>query len=159
MKKEKVKFKVGDRVAISMNHEGDFSDTFVFDPNQELQYGEVISVLPKNELLILWESDYLNHSIYSSKTGTCTYEPKIVSNKGILLAYVADAQFSVLEKEYRKIEKEIKNKIKSAAKLIIEANNMAHTSNVGPLADMYDAISPLYSAMDQSGWNTSSFGC
>jgi hypothetical protein len=157
--KEKYIFNVGDRVAVSLNHNGDLSTKFVYDGNHGLEYGEVISVLPKNKLLILWEAAYLNHSNYSTKTGKYTYEPKIMNSNGILPAKDAEEQFSVLEKEFKKIEKEIKDKLENAAKLIIEADKLASKATDGTLSDMYDAISPLYDAMDKCGWNTSSFSC
>ena len=164
MKKEKsIAFSVGDRVAISMDHEGEFSPTLVYNADHDLEYGEVMAVLPANKLLIKWDTEYYNQPKYEKSNnlwGTVTtYEPKVMSSKGIFPADVAKKQFSVLEKEYKVVEKQIKNKLKDAAKLIKEANKLAENVNAGSLASMYDAIDPLYAAMDSSGWNTSSFSC
>jgi hypothetical protein len=69
------------------------------------------------------------------------------------------AKFSELEKEYEAVAKQIKVKLVEAGKLIKEANKMAKKAGADSLADMYDAIDPLESAMDACGWRTSSWNC
>lgn len=66
---------------------------------------------------------------------------------------------SDLEKEFKVVEKQIKEKMKTAAALIKEANKMAKAAGARNLQDMYEASSPLVSAMDSSGWRSSSWGC
>lgn len=66
---------------------------------------------------------------------------------------------SKIEQEFKNFSKGIKAKIKEAAKLVLEANKMAKEAHASSLADMYDAVAPLISAMDNSGWRSSSWGC
>lgn len=70
----------------------------------------------------------------------------------------ADKELSRLEKEFKLVEKEVAVKLKEAAKLLKEANKIAKKTG-NNLSEMYEAIDPLYAAMDQCGWQTSSFGC
>ncbi len=64
-----------------------------------------------------------------------------------------------IEAAYKNVSKEIREKMKEAGKLVKEANSMAKKAKLGPLADLYDAVSPLVDAMDNSGWRSSSWGC
>lgn len=72
---------------------------------------------------------------------------------------ILESEQYTLEEEFRKANKDIKNKILEAAKLIKEANSIAKTSHLGRLANIYAAIVPLINAMDDSGWRSSSWGC
>lgn len=65
-----------------------------------------------------------------------------------------------LEKDFKEVEKSIKEKMRDAAALVREANRMAQKAGARNLADMqYGAASPLVGAMDDSGWRSSSWGC
>lgn len=65
---------------------------------------------------------------------------------------------SDLEKEFKAVEKKISAKMKEAAKLVREANEMAQAAGAPHLESM-DASYQLVSAMDDSGWRSSSWGC
>lgn len=156
MKKELI-FKVGDCIAASLDTNGDLSKQLVYNPDYDLEYGKVIAVLPNNKLLIKWDTNYHNQVKYEN--GSETYEPIVMTSTGIFLADEAKKKFSVLEKEYKAIEDQIKDKLKGAADLLKSANKLAISANIENLANMYDAIQPLYDAMDKCGWNTSSFNC
>ena len=65
---------------------------------------------------------------------------------------------SQIEKDFEALEKQIKNKVKAAAKLLDEAQGLAQKQHHN-LSEMYNAYGPLYAAMDNAGWRTSSFGC
>lgn len=64
-----------------------------------------------------------------------------------------------LEKEFKVVQKQVKEKVKAAAALVKEAGKLAEKGGLPPLADMYDVSSPLVSAMDNNGWRSSSWGC
>jgi uncharacterized protein YwqG len=64
-----------------------------------------------------------------------------------------------IEADFKAATKEVKQKMKDAAKLIKEANSIALDAHAKSLADMYDAVSPLIDAMDNAGWRSSSWGC
>lgn len=65
---------------------------------------------------------------------------------------------SKLDEEFKAVEKEIKEKMKSAAALVREAGKLAKKHGA-ELQSMYDAAGPLVSAMDDNGWRSSSWGC
>lgn len=79
--------------------------------------------------------------------------------KDLLPFKEALAQFKTLEKEFTAYEKQIEKKMKEAAKLIREADKLARKAGVDSLNEMHNATYPLYDAMDDTGWNTSSFNC
>lgn len=65
---------------------------------------------------------------------------------------------SNIEQEFKKVSKDIKDKMKEAAVLINEAGKLARSARV-PLGSMYDETRPLVNAMDNNGWRSSSWGC
>lgn len=81
---------------------------------------------------------------------------------------------ATLENDFAQVAKQINDKIKQAAKNLKEANQLVlgvglsglgedarNYDNTQEQYDMRDQIdtSPLYKAMDDAGWQTSSFGC
>lgn len=64
-----------------------------------------------------------------------------------------------IEKDYKALAKLIKQNMQDVAKIIRSSNKLAKRAHATSLADMYDAVSPLISAMDDSGWRSSSWGC
>lgn len=85
--------------------------------------------------------------------------PEEVLTRDLLLEADGEVKYSKLEAEWNVAEAEVAVKLREAAKLITEANSIAEKAGCDSLTNMYDAIRPLYSAMDNAGWNTSSFGC
>lgn len=69
------------------------------------------------------------------------------------------SQKDELEKEFEAASKEIHAKMKEAAKLVKEANKMAQKTGAPHLESMWEVTSPLVSAMDDSGWRSSSWNC
>jgi hypothetical protein len=95
---------------------------------------------------------------YMKKMG----QPSIIEEvalKDLLPLQEANAQFSKLEKEFKAYEKQVLAKMKEAGKLIKEANKLAQKAGVESLNEMYNATHPLFNAMEETGWNTSSLGC
>jgi hypothetical protein len=78
---------------------------------------------------------------------------------------------SDLDKDFKRVEKQVRAKMEAAAALIKEAKDMADANGIAGetnedsgesgLAswDFYDAVRPLRDAMDYAGWRTSSWGC
>lgn len=64
-----------------------------------------------------------------------------------------------IESEFKNYQKQIKKKLKEAAKLVNEAGELAEKAHARSLESMWEATSPLVSAMDANGWNSSSWGC
>lgn len=64
-----------------------------------------------------------------------------------------------LEKEFKQVEKLVKEKMKEAAALVNEAGKLAKKAHVESLESMYSAVSPLVNAMDNNGWRSSSWSC
>jgi len=63
-----------------------------------------------------------------------------------------------LEREFATVEVAVKDKLADAAKLVNEAAAIANKGNVD-IQDMYDATRDLERAMENAGWNTSSWHC
>lgn len=85
--------------------------------------------------------------------------PEEVLTQSLVLEADGDAKYNKLEAEWNVAETEVTAKLKQAAQLITEAGDIADKAGCDSLANLYDAIRPLYRAMDGAGWNTSSFGC
>jgi hypothetical protein len=70
-----------------------------------------------------------------------------------------------LEKTFRRVEKKVAAKIKEAADLIKEANEMAQSTGAESASqglssyDFYTACAPLRNALDEAGWSSSSMRC
>lgn len=64
-----------------------------------------------------------------------------------------------IEVEFKSYQKQIKEKMREAAKLVHEAGDLAKQAHARSLESMYDACRPLVSAMDDNGWRSSSWGC
>lgn len=64
---------------------------------------------------------------------------------------------SKYEQEYKEVAKQVKEKVKQAAALVREANKLAKKGHAKDLQSM--GAWDLVSAMDDSGWRSSSWGC
>jgi hypothetical protein len=150
MKKE-VKFKVGDRVAraTSEYYPNEYSDAQTvplrYNPDNELELGEVVDVSVKGKLTVKWDDDYNDSN-------------EVVEAADLLTEEEGKAKWNSLEADFKSVEKEVKAKMKEVAKGIKEAQKLAQKVGYN-VADMYGAYGDLYSAMDGAGWRTSSFGC
>jgi hypothetical protein len=63
-----------------------------------------------------------------------------------------------LEQEFDKVQDTIRLKIRLAAASIKEAAALANKAGTD-LRDMYEDVGPLMDALDDAGWNPSSFSC
>lgn len=137
------KFKPGVRVTEKFN--GPLNDNFQ-DPN----FGTVIDKLAsQGKVFVQWEKRWDNDSDRLNE----------VNVKDLLLESEAKDKLSELEKEYQELENQILPKMKEIAKLIKESNKLAKKGGYESLSEMYEVTGNLYHAMDQAGWNTSSWGC
>lgn len=99
------------------------------------------------KVYVKWDATYLNPS------------PSEVLVSDIDLEEKVQAKATKLEEEFAAYEKQVVAKMKEAGKLIREANKLAKKAGLDGLNDMYEATGPLYDAMDDAGWRTSSFNC
>jgi hypothetical protein len=161
-------FTVGQRVGCALDAGCNFTAKVRYDGNYGEDpgpaFGKVTEVLRNGKVVVLWDDDYLNdHDVrFDEKTGqekSSTAKGITMDTKLLLPEAEMKAKFSELEKEYEKVAVQIRSKLTEAGKLIKEANKMAKKAGVDSLAAMYDATSPLESAMDACGWRTSSWGC
>lgn len=157
----KKEFKVGDRVAANIDYKGNVIRQLVYDEHGEkIKYGHVKEVLPNEEVKVLWEDSYLNLKVVNQMTSRFERtEPVTVSIHDLFSEEEAKEQLSILESEFKAVEKEIQEKLELAGALIKEANNLSKKVGQSSVSEMYDAIQPLYDAMDDCGWSTSSFSC
>ena len=118
-------------------------------------YGELVGVIRSKEaspghVWVKWiDGDGLD-SIDAGEDNEMEVDLKILT-----LA----SEKSDIEKDFKDVSKAIKEKMKEAGKLVLEANAMAKQAHLGSLANLYDAARPLVNAMDDSGWRSSSWGC
>jgi hypothetical protein len=159
-------FLEGERVGCAIDETGECTAKVKYDGEytDEPIYGKVTDILPGGKVKVLWDDDnYNDHSqVFSKTTGKLQSSltvPREIPAKFLLPEAEMKAKFSSLEKEYEAVAKQIKVKLVEAGKLIKEANKMAKKAGADSLADMYDAIDPLESAMDSCGWRTSSWNC
>jgi hypothetical protein len=161
MKKASKSFKVGDRVGATSDPDsgGGFTSKIEYAGNSDLCFGKIVEVLSNDDVKVLWDNEYHNDPTYHPKTRELLrYDPAMVKANVLLGETEVKKKYSELEKEYQVAATQVKLKLKEAGKLLREANKIAKKSG-RELAEMYDAIDPLYSAMDACGWRTSSFSC
>ncbi len=145
-------FKIGDRVAKATKkyYETAYSDAVIvplfYDPDEGLELGEVIKVSDMDEITVKWDRQYNKISV--------------VDSSELMTEEAGKSKYSELESEFQIVKEQITLKVKEIAEAISEADKLSRTVQ-RPLASMgYDIIDRyLYSAMDEAGWNTSSFGC
>lgn len=75
-----------------------------------------------------------------------------------MILLTLESSRSEIEKEYKEVCKQVKEKIKQAAALVREADKLAKKGYAKNLESM-GAADALISAMDASGWRSSSWGC
>jgi hypothetical protein len=118
----------------------------------EDEYGDLVGVIRSKEaspghVWVKWiEGEYVGH----------LDEDEMEVDLKLL---VLQSDKASIEQEFKNVSKEIKEKMKEAGKLVKEANALAKKASLGPLANLYDASSPLVDAMDNAGWRSSSWGC
>lgn len=143
MKKKSYLYQVGTRVAYVADLDEDFGSEGPSEPH----YGVITTLVKDDQVVVEWDDEY-HRSHYSA----------LVSANDLLPEEEAKADFSRLEKEFSEIVDHLREKMVAAAKLINEAGKFAKKHELN-LSEMYDVYDPLYTAMDNAGWNTSSFGC
>lgn len=163
---KKSKFEIGQRVGcglderenftLKLRYEGEYGDGPVF--------GKVVDISKNGKVKVLWDDDWLNEhdSVFSKSTGELEKDitiPCTISASLLLSEKEIKAKFSKLEKEYEVIAKQVRIKLAEAGKIIKEANKLAKKAGAESLADMHDSVGPLESAMDMSGWRSSSWSC
>lgn len=161
-----MKFKEGDRVGAGVDESGELTKKLRYDGEYSdgPVFGKVVDVISAAKVKVLWDDDYLNdHSdVYSKTTGKLLKSIPVaaeVDAKILLPEDECKKKYTELEKEYEAVAVQIRAKLKEAGALIKEANKMAKKAGAESLADMYDALDPLESAMDACGWRSSSWSC
>lgn len=150
---KKNNFAVGDRVAHAVSETYDeYEETqytkYRYDPEAEANYGVITSLLPDGvQATVKWDNEWYDR-----------YHDEPVKLAELMHEEAFKKLEAKLEEQFNEVEKEIAAKMKDAAKIIKEANKLAKKTGRN-LESMYDAVSPLVSAMDASGWRSSSWGC
>jgi hypothetical protein len=150
---KKKDFAVGDRVAHAVSETYDeYEEThytkYRYDPDAEANYGVITSILTtEKQATVKWDNEWYNR-----------YNDEPVNLAELMHEEAFKKLEAKLEEEFNEVEKEVEAKMKDAAKLIKEANKLAKKTGRN-LESMYEAVSPLVSAMDASGWRSSSWGC
>ena len=135
------KFKVGQRVVLRNSALEEYNDDGSYT-----QEGIVQEIHKSGKCLVKWDKGW-------EKGNTAGVEPDdLVSEEE------AEKILDTLEKEYDAWANPIKNKMKQAAKLLQEADELAAKQDKN-LTDMHNIVIPLLEAMENLGWSTSSLSC
>jgi len=135
------KFKVGQRV-ISKDSVNLFEE---YEEDQAIR-GVVESLGEGDKVSIKWDRKFMSPN------------PEILSVKELLTEVEGDAKLSTLEADYESWAGPIREKLKAAADLILEAVSLSNKKK-RDLVEMHELVSPLIHAMDTVGWRTSSLNC
>lgn len=133
-------FEVGQRVVLISGSNLDTHEEY-----EDMTRGLVKSIDKEGSLTVKWDPNWrkLNPSTHVARE--------------LMAEDEANKILSKLEEEYNIWAVPVKEKIKQAANLLIEADALAALQNTN-IIDM-DAVNPLLSAMEDIGWSTSSLGC
>ena len=139
------KFKIGDRVGIvsDLRYDGNEYDAPVL--------GKIIHIHEPEEFEATVVLDKPIWHDGASRTQRIYFMADLIKEKEF------NKKYSKLEKEFKTLEKTIHSKMEMAGKLLLDANNLANIK--GHELVNIDAIAPLFSAMKECGWNTSSLRC
>lgn len=147
-------FKVGDRVIEKWEEYQPYDDYNRRGKIVSVTVGVVPEtngvVLAEGEVAVTWDEAWMRSSDLQSTVA--------ISADDLLHEKDGDKQLSVLDKEFRKLEKSVEVKMKEAGRLIKQANKIAIKAGMESLIDM-NAAGPLLAAMDSCGWSTSSLSC
>lgn len=139
------KFKKGDRVGYLDSGELRYDE---YEDNAPI-YGVITEALSDNRVLVKWDND----TCYGIRCIDNPFSQKVLQPEKEL-----KAKYSELEKAFKAVEKQVRGKIKSAAKSITAAQKMAKKAGLN-LIELTSALGPLETAMDKAGWHTSSWEC
>ena len=133
------KYVVGDRV-------GEVNGQLKYREYGEPRYGVVTDVLSNGNVMVEWENKYGAPKRKESSPGNLLPEAEI------------KAKYSELEQAFLKVQAEVEEKLKAASTFILEAEKIASAAGLN-LQDMRDATDHLEDAMNEAGWQTSSWHC
>lgn len=143
-------FKPGTRVLASINDEEyGYQELIKYVYNEYSEYTISGTVLDKpskpGRVFVAWDEEALNNFDLEKDDDV---EIDILT---------LESDQSEIEKEFKSVAKQVKEKVKQAAALVREANKLAQKGHAKDLQSM--GASELISAMDDSGWRSSSWGC
>lgn len=147
------KFKQGDTVILGYDQEGEYCK-YNFTDDMELLKGSILDQSASESIVIIQlDAESANELLtYFSLNALDPFE---ISKDFLLL----ESEYLKLDEARELSKKEISKKIKNAASLLLEAQKIADKNQLGYLNEMWELVRPLVSAMDQSGWSSSSWGC
>lgn len=143
----KNEFKAGDKVLAGLIHNDWYGVDivpFYFDPDYDSSrlQGTILKVKSAKALVKFEKNDW-------------GFKQELVDLKFLVL----QKDLPNIEVQYKQISELVKVKLQEAASIINEAGELAKQAKAGELSDMTLAIGPLIEAMDNNGWNSSSWDC
>lgn len=129
------KFKIGDRVGLDFKR---------YSPDVYLSYGVVTDVTTLGKVQVKWDASWKSESL--------------ISQESLLPENELQKKLDKLSAEFEIVEKSVTEKVEEAAKFLTEAAQICDKNDL-VLRDMYKSVKSLLDAMDNAGWNTSSFNC
>ena len=139
------KFEVGSRVVDVTRSNLKTHDEY--EDGGDVTRGAVVSLVEEGlKAKVKWDSKWIE-----PRTST-------IEVKNLISEEEANQILSKLEAEYESWAGPIREKLKAAGALLIEANDLA-LAKKRDLTEMHDLVGELTSAMDDIGWRTSSLSC
>lgn len=133
-------FLVGDRVGYT------YTKPRYNEYDDKPQYGIITDILSDGRAMVKWDEEWQNT------------HAKPISVQRLVTESTLKAQYSELEQVFHKVEAEVQDKMKEAGQLILDAQNIAMAAGFN-LKELSEATSALEHAMEEAGWQTSSWHC
>ena len=109
-------------------------------------YGSITDILSDGRVMVRWDNKWMND------------RSKPVNPQDLVAESEMQERYSELERAFRKLEVDVRDKMTEASKLILDAKKIAKTAGFS-LRDLSEATSILEEAIDTAGWQTSSWHC
>lgn len=132
-------FSVGDRVAQVVGK-------LKYSQYDGPSYGKVTDVLSDGRVVIKWDDKWKNDRSHPLNPISLFPEADI------------RFKFSILETEFKRVEDEVRIKMKEAGAIILDAAKFARDAGF-EITNLDNAVGSLENAMGEAGWNTSSWHC
>ncbi len=110
--------------------------------------GTVLSIIDNNTVKVEWDTDWNGKSYIEN-----------INIADLMLEADVAVTRNRLEKEYSELKGKVAIKVREAADLIQEANEIVVSAGYDQLSDLYEITSPLIRAIDVGGWSSSFMNC
>lgn len=108
-------------------------------------YGIITDILSDGRVMVQWDDRMARKSTP-------------IDPQNLISELEMQKKYSELELAFHKVERDVRDKMTEASQLILDAQKIAKMAGFD-LQELSDATSLLENAMDEAGWQTSSWHC